>query len=252
MDGFRMDVAHDLVKDPELPDLAGHDGSVHPFWDRDEVHDIYRAWRKVADEHPGDRAFVAEAWTDTPERLAAHLRPDGLHIAFNFGYLMASWDAKDLRAVIDDTFAMPGTVGAPATWVMSNHDVMRHAGRCGRKAARKGVANESYVPAGPADLELGTRRARAAALLTLAFPGGTYIYQGEEPRPGRGRGPVRGGSSRIPSGSVRAIPSGAATAAVSRSPGPGGRRRTASAPRTPSPRPGCPSPPAGCRARWRP
>ncbi|WP_331740376.1 glycoside hydrolase family 13 protein (plasmid) [Streptomyces sp. NBC_01005] len=181
VDGFRIDVAHGLVKDPELPDLAKtrHDQG-HPFWDRDEVHDIYRAWRKVADEYLGDRAFVAEAWTDTPERLAAYLRPDGLHTAFNFDFLMTDWNAKDLRAVIDDTFAMLGTVGAPATWVMSSHDVMRHASRYGRKAARKWVANESYVPAGPADLDLGTRRARAAALLTLALPGGAYVYQGEE------------------------------------------------------------------------
>ncbi len=115
VDGFRIDVAHGLVKDPELPDLAGHDGGVHPFWDRDEVHEIYRAWRRVADEYPGDRAFVAEAWTDTPERLAAYLRSDGLHTAFNFDFLMTDWDAKDLRAVIDDTLTMLGTVGAPAT-----------------------------------------------------------------------------------------------------------------------------------------
>ncbi|MEU9838143.1 glycoside hydrolase family 13 protein [Actinomadura sp. NPDC048032] len=180
VDGFRVDVAHGLVKDPELPDLADREGGVHPFWDRDEVHDIYRAWRKVADEYPGDRCFVAEAWTDTPERLAAYVREDGLHTAFNFDFLMTEWNAKDLRAVIDDTLTTLGAVGAPATWVMSNHDVMRHASRYGRVAAKKWVANESYVPAGPADLELGTRRARAAALLTLALPGGAYIYQGEE------------------------------------------------------------------------
>ncbi|MFJ9631936.1 glycoside hydrolase family 13 protein [Streptomyces sp. NPDC101175] len=180
VDGFRIDVAHGLVKDPELPDLAGLENAVHPFWDRDEVHDIYRSWRRLADEYPGDRAFVAEAWTDTPERLAAYLRSDGLHTAFNFDFLMTDWDAKDLRSVIDDTLATLGTVGAPATWVMSNHDVMRHASRYGRKAAKKWLANESYVPAGPADLALGTRRARAAGLLTLALPGGAYIYQGEE------------------------------------------------------------------------
>ncbi|MEU9407386.1 glycoside hydrolase family 13 protein [Streptomyces sp. NPDC048281] len=180
VDGFRIDVAHGLLKDPELPDLAGRDGGAHPFWDRDEVHEIYRSWRKLADEYPGDRSFVAEAWTDTPERLAAYVREDGLHTAFNFDFLMTDWDAKDLRAVIDDTLAMLGTVGAPATWVMSNHDVMRHASRYGRKAAKKWLANESYIPAGPADLELGTRRARAAALLTLALPGGAYVYQGEE------------------------------------------------------------------------
>ncbi|MGJ5894150.1 glycoside hydrolase family 13 protein [Streptomyces niveiscabiei] len=178
VDGFRIDVAHGLVKDPGLPEVS--EDAVHPFWDRDEVHDIYRAWRRLADAYPGDRAFVAEAWTDAPERLAAYVRPDVLHTAFNFDFLMTDWDAKDLRAVIDDTLTTLGAVGAPATWVLSNHDVMRHASRYGRKAARKWVANESYVPAGPADLALGNRRARAAALLTLALPGGAYVYQGEE------------------------------------------------------------------------
>jgi alpha-glucosidase len=201
VDGFRIDVAHGLVKDPELPDLppreepAGVLGPLsrrentdqrirqhldHPHWDRDEVHDIYRAWRKVADEFPGDRSFVAEAWADTPERLAAYVRRDGLHTAFNFDFLMASWDAKDLRAVIDDSLSMLGAVGAPATWVLSNHDVMRHPSRYGRKTVRRWVANEPYRPEGPLDLERGRRRARAAALLMLALPGGAYIYQGEE------------------------------------------------------------------------
>ncbi|MFI6400696.1 glycoside hydrolase family 13 protein [Streptomyces sp. NPDC050548] len=189
VDGFRVDVAHGLVKDPELPDLpplsAPADGQPrphtdHPFWDRDEVHDIYRAWRKLADGYPGDRSFVAEAWTDTPERLAAYVREDGLHTAFNFDFLMSSWDPKDLRTVIDDTLAMLGNVGAPATWVLSNHDVMRHPSRYGRTAARRWLANESYVPEGPLDLRLGTRRARAAALLMLSLPGGAYVYQGEE------------------------------------------------------------------------
>ncbi|MFD3504001.1 glycoside hydrolase family 13 protein [Streptomyces sp. NPDC058676] len=203
VDGFRIDVAHGLVKDPELSDLpprqepAGVLGPLsrrddaddlplarqhvdHPHWDRDGVHDIYRAWRKVADEFPGDRSFVAEAWADTPERLAAYVRRDGLHTAFNFDFLMSSWDAKDLRAVIDDSLAMLGQVGAPATWVLSNHDVIRHPSRYGRKAVKRWVANEPYRPEGPLDLELGTRRARAAALLMLALPGGAYIYQGEE------------------------------------------------------------------------
>ncbi|MEU6775464.1 glycoside hydrolase family 13 protein [Streptomyces sp. NPDC046759] len=188
VDGFRIDVAHGLIKHPELPDLPPRPAGVgrrrhhldHPHWDRDEVHDIYRAWRKVADEFPGDRCFVAEAWADTPERLAAYVRADGLHTAFNFDFLMASWDPKDLRTVIDDSLAMLGAVGAPATWVLSNHDVMRHASRYGRRAARRWVANERYEPEGPLDLELGVRRARAAALLMLALPGGAYIYQGEE------------------------------------------------------------------------
>ncbi|MGW7291895.1 glycoside hydrolase family 13 protein [Streptomyces xiamenensis] len=182
VDGFRIDVAHGLVKHPELPDVPAepqqHLG--HPHWDRDEVHDIYRAWRKVADEFDGDRCFVAEAWADTPERLAAYVREDALHTAFNFDFLMADWDPEQLRTVIDDSLAILGAVGAPATWVLSNHDVMRHPSRYGRKAAKRWVAGERYEPGGPLDLALGTRRARAAALLTLALPGGAYIYQGEE------------------------------------------------------------------------
>ncbi|MEV7085437.1 glycoside hydrolase family 13 protein [Streptomyces sp. NPDC093085] len=207
VDGFRIDVANGLRKHPDLPDLARHpdpagadgtdraDGAEsadgadgarvrrhrdHPHWDRDEVHAIFRAWRKVAEEFPGDRCFVAEAWTDTPERLAAYVRADGLHTAFNFDFLMSAWDAGELRTVIDDSLASLGAVGAPATWVLSNHDVMRHASRLGRGAARRWTVETGYAPAGPVDRELGVRRARAAALLMLALPGGAYVYQGEE------------------------------------------------------------------------
>ncbi|MFI8996847.1 glycoside hydrolase family 13 protein [Streptomyces sp. NPDC053542] len=189
VDGFRIDVAHGLIKHPELPDLparegpdplAPHGGLDHPHWDRDGVHEVFRAWRRVADEFPGDRKFVAEAWTQAPDRLANYVRPDGLHTAFNFDYLMTPWDAKELREVIDTSLATLGSVGAPATWVLSNHDVVRHPSRFGRKVVKKWVANEVYRPEGPLDLELGTRRARAAALLMLSLPGGAYIYQGEE------------------------------------------------------------------------
>ncbi|TPQ22386.1 glycoside hydrolase family 13 protein [Streptomyces sporangiiformans] len=189
VDGFRIDVAHGLVKHPQLPDLPPRrdpDGGQpwqhvdHPHWDRDEVHDIFRAWRKVADEFPGDRCFVAEAWADTPERLAAYVRRDGLHTAFNFDFLMSTWDPEDLRTVIDNSLSMLGAVGAPATWVLSNHDVMRHTSRYARKTVKRWVSNERYQPEGPFDVKLGTRRARAAALLMLALPGGAYVYQGEE------------------------------------------------------------------------
>lgn len=189
VDGFRIDVAHGLVKDPELPDLPTRDAADppdpgeeadHPYWNRDEVHAIYQSWRRVADEFPGDRSFVAEAWADTPERLAAYVRPDALHTAFNFDFLMTSWDATALREVIDRSLDTLGSVGAPATWVLSNHDVVRHPSRFGRTVAKKWVANAPYRPEGPLDLELGVRRARAAALLMLSLPGGAYVYQGEE------------------------------------------------------------------------
>ncbi|MFE1770901.1 alpha-amylase family glycosyl hydrolase [Streptomyces sp. NPDC059008] len=189
VDGFRIDVAHGLIKHPELPDLPvpADPGSPedqapvdHPHWDRDEVHEIYRSWRRVADEFPGDRKFVAEAWAPNPERLARYVRRDGLHTAFNFDFLMTSWDPGALREVIDSSLASLGAVGAPATWVLSNHDVVRHPSRFGRAVVRKWTANVPYRPEGPLDLGLGIRRARAAALLMLALPGGAYVYQGEE------------------------------------------------------------------------
>ncbi|HEY5833059.1 glycoside hydrolase family 13 protein [Streptomyces sp.] len=186
VDGFRIDVAHGLVKDTGLPDLVapddpGHrypDGE-HPFWDRDDVHEIYRGWRRVADEYPGDRKFVAEAWTQSPRRLAEYVRADGLHTAFNFDFLQCPWDATRLREVIDSTTSHLSAVGAPATWVLSNHDVMRHASRYGRPV-QDPVPGQDFRPRGPVDPELGTRRARAAALLMLSLPGGAYVYQGEE------------------------------------------------------------------------
>jgi alpha-glucosidase len=121
------------------------------------VHEIYRSWRKVAGEFGPDRVFVAEAWVDRPDRLARYVRPDELHTAFNFDFLRCAWDAGALRAVIDRTLEALHAVGAPATWVLSNHDVVRHVTRFGSR-----------------------RRARAAVLLMLALPGGAYLYQGEE------------------------------------------------------------------------
>src|SRR6185312_15291965 len=104
----------------------------HPHWDRDEVHDVYRGWRLVTDSYPGDdRIFVGEAWVQTPERLARYLRSDELHTAFNFTYLLAPWNSKALRAAIDESIDALSAVGAPATWVLSNHDVVRHVTRYG-------------------------------------------------------------------------------------------------------------------------
>jgi alpha-glucosidase len=185
VDGFRIDVAHGLVKHPELPDVGDPDDedlADHPHWDRDEVHEIYRAWRRVSHDYDGDRKFVAEAWVADPERLARYLREDGLHTAFNFDFLMCAWDAEQLRAVIDATLAAHAVVGAPATWVLSNHDVVRHVTRYGRAETGSPAADEEQrrLYGSPVDLELGTRRARAAALLCLALPGGAYVYQGEE------------------------------------------------------------------------
>ncbi len=184
VDGFRIDVAHGLVKHPDLPDVVEdggpHWGGEHPYRDRDEVHDIYRGWRRIADEYAGHRKFVAEAWVRPPERLARYLRPDGLHTAFNFDFLQCPWDARQLRDVIDTTLTSLGAEGAPATWVLSNHDVVRHVTRYGRAETGHTHGDRMQGYGSPVDLELGTRRARAAALLSLSLPGGAYVYQGEE------------------------------------------------------------------------
>jgi alpha-glucosidase len=187
VDGFRIDVAHGLVKDPALPDLGGEEEEMlggaarddHPFWDRDGVHEIYRAWREVADSYPEPRVFVAEAWVPDPERLSRYVRPDELHTAFNFAFLATPWDAAQLRSTIDESLAANAAVGAPATWVLSNHDVVRHVSRLGRPPVRAHSLT-ALPPVETLDRELGVRRARAAALLMLALPGGAYVYQGDE------------------------------------------------------------------------
>ena len=182
VDGFRIDVAHSLFKAAGLPDLDGLTWEAttpsHPHWDQPGVHDVYRSWRRIADSYDPPRVFVSEAWVPDHHRLVKYLRPDELHTSFNFEYLMATWDAASHRAVIDLTLSTLAEVGAPATWVLSNHDVVRHVSRYARVEQRRGQ-NLSMLR-GPIDLDMGQRRARAAVMLMLALPGSAYLYQGEE------------------------------------------------------------------------
>jgi alpha-glucosidase len=186
VDGIRVDAAPALAKVPGLPDAGHAPGALfesarwvdNPHWDRDEVHEVFRRWRAISDGYDGDRVFVSEAVVAGPERLARYVRPDELHTSFNFDYLRAAWDASALRAAIDGTLSALAPVGAPPTWVLSSHDETRHVTRFGR--ATSGAGTMGFDAASPTDLALGLRRARAAALLTLALPGGAYLYQGEE------------------------------------------------------------------------
>lgn len=189
LDGFRIDVAHGLAKDPTLPDLGGAgqpsagEADEHPHWDREAVHEIYRGWRRVADRYPEGRIFVGEVHVMDPRRRARYLRGDELHSAFEFDFMWSPWEAGEFRARIDGTRAALGAAGAPATWGLSNHDLPRHVTRFGRAYTGLPRADRLLsVPFdfGPTDLALGTRRARAAALLALALPGTCYLYQGEE------------------------------------------------------------------------
>ncbi|RMI36466.1 glycoside hydrolase family 13 protein [Streptomyces triticirhizae] len=174
--GVRIDSAALLAKDPELPDFDVERGDAHPYVDRDELHDVYRSWRAVADEYDG--VLIAELWLPDVERFARYLRPDELHTAFNFDFLSCPWEPERLRASIDGTLASHAGVGAPATWVLANHDITRTVTRYGRTDTSFSFAAKRFGT--PTDLALGTRRARAAALLTLALPGSVYLYQGEE------------------------------------------------------------------------
>lgn len=178
VDGFRIDVADALVKAPGLPDVVAEAGDWRrPYSDQDGVHEIYRSWRRLMDEYPGQRLFVAEAWLPDGERFARYLRPDELHSAFNFPFLGSAWDAAALRAVIDDTLATHARVQAAPTWVLANHDVVRPVTRYGRTDTT--YWHQHHIGT-PTDLALGRRRARAAALLSTGLPGGVYVYQGEE------------------------------------------------------------------------
>ncbi|WP_399886753.1 glycoside hydrolase family 13 protein [Streptomyces sp. BBFR51] len=193
VDGFRVDVAHALVKDlaeplrdlgaPELSGeaaLAEFAPGTHPFYDRDEVHEVYRDWRKIFDTYTPPRMAVAEAWVPGARR-ALYARPDELGQAFNFEYLQAGWDAAELREVITGSLADAHAAGASATWVLSNHDVVRHATRL---VLPPDTDTDAWLLSGghaPAvDRQAGLRRARAATLLLLALPGSAYVYQGEE------------------------------------------------------------------------
>ena len=190
-DGFRVDVANMLAKDM-TPPLASHeelfgngfedvgDSGMHPVIDRDDVHEIYREWREVFNEYDPPRTAVAEAWVPAGRR-ARYASPDGLGQAFNFDLLRADWDAKAFGTIIEDNLRLAKSVGSSSTWVLSNHDVVRHATRYGLPNGTDMAAwllTDGHEP--EADLGLGLSRARAAVLLLLALPGSTYLYEGEE------------------------------------------------------------------------
>ncbi|MDO5634184.1 MAG: glycoside hydrolase family 13 protein [Micrococcus sp.] len=199
VDGFRVDVAHGLVKKDGLPDAdvtrmgmvtdADQDADPDfdpdafepemPFIDQDGVHEVYRHWRRLLDSYDHEPMMVAEAWVAPLSRMFRYVRPDEMHQAFNFTYLMAGWDAPALASAIERSYAHGARVGSPNTWVLSNHDTVRHT-------SRFGLSDPTAYPAGiratdeQPDEELGRRRARAAAMIELALPGSAYIYQGDE------------------------------------------------------------------------
>ncbi len=198
VDGFRIDVANALAKDlPEkLPsweelNTIPVDGN-HPTTDRDDVHEIYAEWRKVFNSYDPPRTAVAEAWVH-PDRIARYASPESLGQAFNFDLLQADFDAKQFKRIVSHNLDLAAKSGSSSTWVLSNHDVVRHATRYGlpnsprdeegKVLHQSGTGFDWLLTGGSEpelDLQQGLRRARAATLVLFALPGSTYIYQGEE------------------------------------------------------------------------
>ena len=177
--GIRIDSAALLAKDEDLPDIrVGHGPGDHPYVDREDLQEIYRSWRRIAESYGPDRALIGEIWLPDAERFARYLRPDVLHSAFNFDFLAAPWDARALRSSIETTVDIHTRVGAPATWVLSNHDVTRPVTRYGREDTAFAFETKRFGT--PTDQTTGNRRARAAAMLAMALPGAYYLFQGEE------------------------------------------------------------------------
>ena len=197
VDGFRIDVAHGMIKADGLPDYTppadsgsmggGMEGAADtgeaptpPYWAQDGVHEIYRDWHALLAEYGGDRVLCAEAWVEPLHKLARWVRPDEMHQAFNFAYLETPFAAAPLRSIINRSLSAFAEVGAPSTWVLSNHDVVRHASRLALTAPNPQGAGIGPNSPGQPNPELGLRRARAATALMFGLPGSAYVYQGEE------------------------------------------------------------------------
>ena len=156
----------------------------HPVWDRDEVHDVYRGWRKVFDRYDPPRVAVAEAWVEDPERRAKYASIEGLGQTFNFDLLRADFHAPQFKEIIDYNLELAARADSSTTWVLSNHDVVRHATRYGLPDLLEGeesVVGQKWLLDGgllaDVDVEQGNRRADATTMLLLALPGATYLYQ---------------------------------------------------------------------------
>ncbi|ONM46328.1 alpha-amylase [Nocardia donostiensis] len=166
VDGFRIDVAHGMAKPDGLPDMARvttamliHDDT-DPRFNNPGVHEIHRGIRKVLDEYPHAVA-IGEVWVDDNIRFGEYVRPDELHLAFNFRLAETRFAADAIRHAVDNSLTAVAPVGAAPTWTLSNHDIDREVTRYGGGA-------------------LGTARARAMILVELALPGAVFVYNGAE------------------------------------------------------------------------
>ena len=157
VDGFRIDVAHSLVKDQQLrnnPRLFAKRRPRHN-WELEEVHDIHRRWRRVLDEYD-DRMAVGEVSSRKLSNLVRYYgNDDELQMPFNFNFLRQPWSAERFRGIVEEWERLLPPHAWP-DYTLSNHDRSRAASR------------------------YGPQRARVAALMLLTLRGTPFIYYGEE------------------------------------------------------------------------
>ena len=182
IDGFRIDVAHGMVKAAGLPDMD-LDGENPHAWNQPAVHDIFRRWRKIADGYGRELTLVGEAWV-SPEHAADYIRSDELQQVFFFDLTQQPFEAAAFRSSIESAYAPLSDDHGVPTWTLNNHDVHRSVSRYGLVEPAPTVSADPFAlrtrRRGRVDVELGTRRATAALLFVLALPGSVYLYQGEE------------------------------------------------------------------------
>ncbi len=198
VEGFRIDAVGVVGKEPGLPDADPPEAGVADtdVWAKNpytvfhpSAHKVWRHWRKVIDsyqaDHPGRDLFtISEAYTnDRPDVFAKYMGGDEFHQSFAFDVMLAPWDAGSYRHAVDQVLDTLATVNETPSWTLNNHDTQRIVTRLGRANATDTKSytgnNLVYVEA-PVDVELGTRRARAAIAFAAALPGAFYLYQGEE------------------------------------------------------------------------
>lgn len=182
VDGFRIDVAYAMVKHPDLPDADDPTDNPH-MWNQPGVHDIFSRWRTIADSFDRGLTLVGEVWLPSAE-AAEYIRARRLNQVFYFDLMLQRWDATDFRATIQSTLSSVPDNGGVPTWTLNNHDVHRIVTRYGLVSEQPIATDDANARRtrmrGVVDVDLGLRRARAAALLLLALPGSVYLFQGEE------------------------------------------------------------------------
>ena len=170
VDGFRVDVAHGLMKDARLrdnPQIAPVGAGMDPFdafdcfehrhdMDQPANTDLFRRWHRICGPH--EVMLLGEVNVPWPDRMSQYVAAGVLDRAFFLPTAWLGWAPEDLLQMVR---TMHDAAPQGISWVQSNHDRSRVAGRYGGG-------------------EAGVRRALAVTTLFMALGGTPFLYQGEE------------------------------------------------------------------------